>query len=181
MMHKTNRFVTAIGLLITPVSIKVTGYALLQSQVIQPPAIHCHLHPSLCLLHGGLVNWKIYLVNQMIFEVNSVNGLEMFRCHLSNLTISLPILILSTCVYLFDYEIKLWFFCQLLNFFGHGIIIDRDNDPTPPGGFTNLINNQPQGSQNHHLVGGAFLFCTIQATTTFWHFTITSCITSKCW
>jgi hypothetical protein len=116
MMHKTNRFVTAIGLLITLVSIKVTGYALLQSQVIQPSAIHCHLHPSLCLLHGGLVNWMIYLVNQMIFEVNSVNGLEMFRCHLSNLTISLPILILSTCVYLFYYEIKLWFFCQLLIF-----------------------------------------------------------------
>jgi hypothetical protein len=53
-----------------------------------------------------------------------------------------------------------------LNFCGHGIIIDRDNDPTPPGGFTNLINNQPQGSQNHHLVGG-FLICTIEAIATF--------------
>jgi hypothetical protein len=46
----------------------------------------------------------------------------------------------------------------LLNFFVNGIIIIRDNDPTPPGGFTNLINNQPQGSQNHHLVGGPSFF-----------------------
>jgi hypothetical protein len=34
------------------------------------------------------------------------------------------------------------------------LIITRDNDPTPYGGFTNLIRNQPQVSQNNHLVGG---------------------------
>ncbi|CAN6201228.1 unnamed protein product [Urochloa humidicola] len=33
-----------------------------------------------------------------------------------------------------------------------------DNDPIPPGGFTNLINNRPQVSQNHHLVGGSSHF-----------------------
>jgi hypothetical protein len=45
----------------------------------------------------------------------------------------------------------------------HGIIIDRDNDPTPPGGFTNLINNQPQGCQNPHLVGGPTYFVPFKA------------------
>ncbi|XP_015695773.1 uncharacterized protein LOC102700081 [Oryza brachyantha] len=33
-----------------------------------------------------------------------------------------------------------------------------DNDPTPPGGFTDFLNSQPQMSQNHHLVGRASHF-----------------------
>jgi hypothetical protein len=42
---------------------------------------------------------------------------------------------------------------MLLNFPTHGFIIDRDNDLTPPGGFINLMNNQPEVYHNHHLVG----------------------------